>query len=365
MKTVQLLAGSAVALALLASCEQRGYKIEGTGEALADGDTLFLTTDLTAMTPSDTIVIKDGKFTLSGQADSTFFCLLYSATNPELAMPFFIEPGNIRLTLPKDMEKARVEGTLCNQQWQVVNDSMAVMSKRMNQLAMQMYTATDEAQAAKLQGEVEGVMNKFRQFIFEQGKKNISNEFGYFVTTFYSDGLLEPEQVKELVGMLPEAMSQRQPVKQLKEQLNLLQNTAEGATIKDFRQKNLEGKEVSLLDEVRQHKLTVLDFWASWCGPCRQAMPHVVKLYESYKDKGLGIVGISLDEDGDSWAAAVQELGMTWLQMSDLKGWNNQIAKAFGVKAIPHMVVVDQQGRIVSSSIMADKLEPLLKERLQ
>ena len=94
-------------------------------------------------------------------------------------------------------------------------------------------------------------------------------------------------------------------------------------------------------------------------------MPQVVTIYQKFHDKGFGIIGISLDEDKDSWAKAVQELGITWTQMSDLKGWDNAIAKAFNIRAIPHMMLVDQEGRIVKDAISPEELELLLTEKLK
>jgi thiol-disulfide isomerase/thioredoxin len=366
MKLNQLFAGAVMTLALLASCQQNSYRIEGSGEALTDGDTLFLTTDLTMLTPSDTIVVKDGKFSITGETDSTYFCLLYSARENALAMPFFVEPGTIRIDLPKDMEKARVSGTLCNQEWQIVSDTMAVMSKKMNQLAMQAYGGQlNMEQQANLEDEAERLNDQFRQFIYKTGKRNINNEFGYFIVTFYSDGLLKPDQCKELIQLMPDALRQRTPIKKMEQALGVLQSTAAGETIKDFRMAGLDGNDISLLDEVKKNQLTLLDFWASWCGPCRRAMPQVVTIYQKFHDKGFGIIGISLDEDKDSWAKAVQELGITWTQMSDLKGWDNAIAKAFNIRAIPHMMLVDQEGRIVKDAISPEELELLLTEKLK
>ena len=363
-RTIRLIAGAMMGIALLASCQSKSYRVEGSGDALKDGDTLFLTTDLTNLTPSDTIVVEGGKFAITGETDSTYFCLLFSPKDNTIAMPFFVEPGTIKMTLPAGMENARVEGTLCNNEWQTVSDTTAALSKKMSQLSMQMYSGqANMGEQSRIQGEMEQLNNHFKQFIFEKGKQNINNEFGYFIVTFYSSGLLEPAQCKELIGLMPENLRQREPIKQMEEALQSIQGTDEGSKINDFKMADMSGKDISVLNEVKQHKITVLDFWASWCGPCRQAMPQVISIYQQYHDKGLGIIGISLDEEKEAWTAAVKELGMTWVQVSDLKGWDNAAAQAFGVRAIPHMIVLDQQGRIIKNGISPSELEGICADK--
>lgn len=349
--------------AMFVGCQQNSYRIEGSGDAIKEGDTLFLTTDLTELTPTDTIIAKAGKFEISGETDSTFFCLLYSASDNHLAVPFFVEPGTIKMDLPADEEKRRVAGTQCNTEWQIVCDTMALMSKEMSQLASQMFSGNMEEQAKK-QEQMQRLNERFKDFIYKTAKRNITNEFGYFVLTFYNDEVIPADRRKELIDMLPAALSQRPKIQEIAKMLENLQNTAEGAQINDFTMSDIDGKQVSLLDEAKKNKLTVIDFWASWCGPCRKAMPQVVALYTQYHDKGLGIIGISLDNDKEAWVNAVKELGITWTQLSDLQGWNNAIAQAFNIRAIPHMMVIDQQGRIVKNDIQAEELEQFLAAEL-
>ena len=366
MKVISHLLSSAIGLALLSSCQTNSYRIEGSGDALIDGDTLYLTTDLQELTPSDSIVVKDGKFVITGETDTTYFCLLYSASNNQLATLFFVEPGTVKLELPANMENARVSGTTCNREWQIVSDTMAVMSKKMNQLAAQVYGGQlTLEQQSKAEAQMEQLNSSFQQFIYRMGKKNISNEFGYFIVTFYSDGLLEPMQCKELIELMPDALRQRPKIKKMEEAVNHLQATEDGIVIEDFKMNDLNGNSVSILNEVKKNKLTVLDFWASWCGPCRREMPKVKAVYEQYHDKGLGIIGISLDENQNAWAKGVSELEIPWTQISDLKGWDNAIARAFNIQAIPHMIVIDQQGRIIKNNIHSTELEAICASRLQ
>ncbi len=122
---------------------------------------------------------------------------------------------------------------------------------------------------------------------------------------------------------------------------------------------------VSLRGEISKHKITVVDFWASWCGPCRQEMPNMVKLNEEFADKGLGIVGISLDNENSAWQQAIKEMNMNWTQLSELRGWDDDAAKMFGVRAIPHTIVFNQEGKILARDLRGNELHEFVKEQLK
>jgi thiol-disulfide isomerase/thioredoxin len=118
------------------------------------------------------------------------------------------------------------------------------------------------------------------------------------------------------------------------------------------------------MTEVEKNKVTILDFWASWCGPCRQEMPFMLQLYEANKNRGLGIVGISLDKDKNAWVSAIKNLKLPWPQMSDLKYWDNDVAKAFNVTSIPHTIVVDQKGKILRRGLRGEELKAFIESEL-
>ena len=138
-----------------------------------------------------------------------------------------------------------------------------------------------------------------------------------------------------------------------------------GGTLPDFTMNDIDGQPVKLREEIAKHRITLIDFWASWCGPCRAEMPHVVALYDECKAKGFNVIGISLDDDKDKWTSAVKSLGMKWLQLSDLNGWHNQIAVAMGVRSIPHTVVVDKNGKILASGLRGERLRDFIVSSLE
>lgn len=133
-----------------------------------------------------------------------------------------------------------------------------------------------------------------------------------------------------------------------------------GAEAPDFTQKTPEGEDLSLSD--LKGKIVLVDFWASWCGPCRRENPNVVKMYEKYKDQGFEILGVSLDSNKDRWLQAIKKDGLTWPQVGDLKGWQNAAAQMYSVRSIPSTVLVDAEGNILARNLRGAALEAKLGE---
>ena len=357
---------SALFLGALTACQSNTYQVKGTIEGAADGDTLFFTTDMQSGIPSDTLIVEHGKFSFSGESDSVYMAMVYSAKRNELNAPFFVEPGKISIDIKETPGASRVGGTMCNDQWQVLNDSVMTIGKEINKIAEHIYgnNVTFEEQQKGME-QIEQLNKRFSAMVIGITEKNIDNEFGYFLLTYYPEELIDIQSRSRLIKLLPEDMRKREQIRVMEQSLEASAKTAEGATIPDFSRPAPDGTSLSIMSEVSQHRITIIDFWASWCGPCRQEIPFMIELYNKNKDKGLGIVGVSLDNDKDEWLTAIKQLNMAWPQMSDQNDWGNSVAKQFNITSIPHTIVVDQQGKILRHGLRGEALANFVAEQLQ
>lgn len=152
--------------------------------------------------------------------------------------------------------------------------------------------------------------------------------------------------------------------KQQEEQQAKLDNLIPvGSEAPDFTQNSPEGKPISLSS--LRGKVVLIDFWASWCRPCRMENPNVLRVYNKYHNKGFEILGVSLDKTKEAWTGAIKQDGLPWKHVSDLQFWNNAVAQQYGVSAIPYTVLVDREGKVLAKNLRGPALEEKLAEVLK
>ena len=356
------------AAALLAACggAPKGYTVSGTVEGAQDGDTVYLRVrEGRQMVNIDSAVIANGQFTFKGQQDTArSIQLLYPGKEGKgLSLSFYLENGQINVALNKENDK--VTGSPLNDRYQPYRDQFQVLENERKQLVEQFNdtTLTDDQKSA-LRDKFINVSDRVDSLMKVVMNENITNLIGVEMlkNLYYS---LDLTELEALVPQIPAEYQSDERVVRIQEMVEKMRITAVGQKFTDFTMQTPEGNEVKLSDYVGKGKVVLIDFWASWCGPCRREMPNLVEAYKQYKDKNFEIVGVSLDRDLEAWKKGIADLNITWPQMSDLKYWDCEGAKLYAVSSIPHTLLVDAEGTIVARGLHGEELQQKIAELLK
>lgn len=194
----------------------------------------------------------------------------------------------------------------------------------------------------------------------------VSNNPGNVVPAFVvlrNSYMFDLDDLDVIVSEFDESISTSEYVKNLTDRLAVLKRVDIGQPIVDFTMMDTAGHPISLSD-LTGKKYLLMDFWASWCGPCRAENPNVVAVYNDYKDKGFDVIGISLDRNKEKWVEAIAKDDLTWTHVSDLIGWDNASAKLYGVRSIPHSILVSPDGIILAKNLRGEDLRAKVSELL-
>ena len=313
----------------------------------------------------DSVIVTNGAFTFTGKVDSSFagFIVLdetVDSENPK-SMPIFVEPGVIYIEFDSIVS---VSGTAINDDFNLYGNKILKLINDRNLLYEEYIKAENEGPITdSLQKETSDKFNAIKDEInrldIAFAKANMTNKMGEFAF-LGMNSRLEPEQIKEILNLANEEFKATTNVKRIAEMNENRIRTAVGKKFIDFTMQDSSGNKVSLSDYAGKEKYVLMDFWASWCGPCLKEIPNVAAAYKKYKHKGFEVVGISLDTDKEAWLKTITEFDLTWPQMSDLT--ENSVSKIYAIIGIPDTILLDKKGVIIAKDLHGEKLNIKLAE---
>lgn len=363
-----LLTLSLMLLTAASGFAQSTCKVLGTTPDIADGETIYLEKLEKGLSRIDSTVVENGQFAFSIPAtkefmESTILVSHRRSLREGASTRVIIEPdATLKATLTYDYKKCRVYGSPLNFINNVYSDKIMEFSDRMNVVREAGDDETlSEADRKAKEKEVEAIYSEMVKFQQDFAYQNLDNILGAYLVSSYSM-VFDKDFTAKCLAELPEKWNDYEGIIKLREALAVEAKTAEGQPFTDFTMPDPKGKHVTLGQYIKKNKLTLVDFWASWCGPCRKAIPGVKALYEKYKKQGFGVVGVSFDSKKEAWVKAIKDLDLPWPQMSDLKGWDCLASDLYNIKAIPFTLLVTKDGTIVARNIDG---EELLEQRIQ
>ena len=361
-----------LAALMLAACTQKsttGYTINGQAEGAVDGDTVFLCEmqGFFSMIPLDTAIIQNGKFQFTGDTEGAAlrFLLPMHQGKPTTFAEFILENADITAQLAKGEGTHHIEGGPNGKLYKEYIEGEKTFAEQMDEPWKQSQDSTlTEEQRAKAKATVDSLQHLLDQyhknFIVDHVPSAISDLLFYYNMHIYSE-----EEQEEVLKLFGEKQPQYPVYKAIMAERQAQKATAIGQKFTDLSMTSADGKVMKISDYAGKQPLVLVDFWASWCGPCRAEMPSVLKAYEQYHAKGFEIVGVSLDQKKDAWLKAIDQLQLPWPQMSDLKGWESEACQKYNVTAIPSNVLLDKDGTIIAKDLRGEDLSRKVGELLK
>lgn len=277
----------------------------------------------------------------------------------------FIENAKISVVSTDSFANATIKGSKSHAEFVKWDNLMKPENQKgseLNKEYSELYKKKDQAGMDRIEAEFDKLTAsknvKNKQYLAE----NPSSPIAMFIFRQWAGYDINADEAEPIFLSLSEKLRSGPAGKEMAEKIEIAKKTGVGRMAMDFTQNDTLGNPVSLSSFKGKHVL--IDFWASWCGPCRQENPNVVKAFNNYKDKGFTVLGVSLDQPNakDKWMKAIHDDKLTWTQVSDLKYWKNEVAVQYGIQAIPQNYLIDPQGKIIGKNLRGEALNKKLEE---
>ncbi len=281
----------------------------------------------------------------------------------------YLQPGKIKVTSVDSFSNIQVKGSTAHTEYAKLAMQKKPYEEKMEPLyaLYQHFNKTKEVSAReKVESVIDSLDKLMNDRVFgEYVRKNPASPVAVYALQQYAGWDIDADKVEPVYNTLSEANKNLPSAKDFKENMEIAKKTGIGKMAMDFTQNDTLGNPVSLSS--LKGKYLLIDFWASWCGPCRAENPNVVKVFNKYRDKGFHIIGVSLDRPGqkEKWLKAIHDDGLAWTQVSDLQFWNNEVAKQYGIRAIPQNLLLDPEGRIIAKNVRGEELDLKVGEAIE
>lgn len=348
--------------------QSQTFSIEGKVNQNLNGKFIKLYYEDAKAKKADSVAIKNGSFKLGGNVTAPVVAKLTLGNQEDGdRIDLFLSTGNIRVVAKDSIHYAAVTGSkLVLEHDLLVKRLMPNEDKIYNGLSVWKKMPEGAEKKAYLNKMVAGFDEYSRtkreivhQFVKEYPASYVSL---HYLNQLAPKSIANYETTYPYFAKLSPAVKETPLGKEFGARLLETKGKLTGEAFIDFVSTTPDGKQLSLKEIITKNKYTLVDFWASWCGPCRKENPHVVKTFKDFKDKGFTVLSVSLDDDGKKWKDAIEKDGMPWYHVSSLMGWKEPAAILYNVRAIPQNVLVDCDGKIVATNLRAEALYNKVQE---